>query len=47
LLWGGKVVGLRIELSGISPTMVKDLVTFAWRSKAPKSLLTKIVSRKP
>jgi hypothetical protein len=36
LLWGGKVVGLRIELLKASTAVVKDLVTFAWESKAPR-----------
>jgi hypothetical protein len=37
LLWGGKVVGLRVQLSG-PVAMVKDLIQAAWASKAPKSL---------
>lgn len=36
LLWGGKVVGLRIELSRATPGVVRDLVEKAWSSKAPK-----------
>jgi hypothetical protein len=44
LLWGGKVVGLRVDLLKVSTTLAKDLVTSAWESKAPKSLLS---NRKP
>jgi hypothetical protein len=33
LLWGGKVVGLRIVLSTADSKIVKDLVTAAWKSK--------------
>jgi hypothetical protein len=36
LLWGGKVVGLRVELSRASPGVVRNLVEKAWSSKAPK-----------
>lgn len=39
LLWGGKVVGLRVDLSVVSPQVAKDLVMHAWESRAPKSLL--------
>jgi hypothetical protein len=45
LLWGGKVVGLRIELSMVLPGVAKDLVTSAWEAKAPKSLLSSRKSR--
>jgi hypothetical protein len=38
LSWGGKVVGLRIELATAEPAVVRDLVRSAWRAKAPKSL---------
>jgi hypothetical protein len=38
LLWGGKVVGLRVQLSG-PVVMVKDLIRAAWACKAPKSLV--------
>ena len=37
LFWGGKVVGLRIELSKAQPGVVKDLVEIAWRSRGPKT----------
>ena len=36
LLWGGKVVGLRIALAAAKPAVVKALVTSAWMNKAPK-----------
>jgi len=36
LLWGGKVVGLRVELPKATPGIVRDLVERAWSSKAPK-----------
>jgi hypothetical protein len=39
LLWGGKVVGLRIALATATPTAVKTLVRQAWTAKAPKALL--------
>ncbi|MEY2854244.1 MAG: hypothetical protein RL030_1376 [Pseudomonadota bacterium] len=35
LLWGGKVVGLRIELAKASVGVVNDLIKSAWESKAP------------
>lgn len=37
LLWGGKVVGLRIELPKAAPQVVQGLVRAAFESKAPKS----------
>ena len=36
LLWGGKVVGLRVELPKADPGVVRDLVASAWQSKAAK-----------
>ena len=38
LLWGGKVVGLRVALPRAKPSVVKSLIRKAWASKAPKSL---------
>jgi hypothetical protein len=35
LLWGGKVVGLRVELAKAPVAVVNDLVKLAWESKAP------------
>jgi hypothetical protein len=37
LLWGGKVVGVRIELPQAEPGVVKDLVSLAWQERAPKA----------
>lgn len=39
LWWGGKVVGLRINLAEADVTAVSALVRQAWTRKAPKSLL--------
>jgi hypothetical protein len=38
LLWGGKVIGLRIELATADADAVKDLIRSAWLTKAPKTL---------
>ena len=37
LLWGGKVVGVRVELPKADPGVVRDLVSNAWQSRAAKS----------
>jgi hypothetical protein len=37
LLWGGKVVGLRVDLPKADPGVVRDLVTGAWQSKVAKA----------
>ena len=37
LRWGKKVVGLRVTLAGTDAAVVKQLITFAWQNKAPKS----------
>lgn len=39
LTWGAKVVGLRVLLEKAKPAVVKQLVSRAWRAKAPKSLI--------
>lgn len=39
LLWGGKVVGVRIDLGIAKPGVVKKLLQQAWARKAPKALL--------
>ena len=39
LLWGGKVVGLRVALDVASSKVVTELIRQAWINKAPKSLL--------
>ena len=38
LLWGGKVVGVRIALGTAAATAVKEVLRQAWENKAPKSL---------
>ena len=40
LLWGGKVVGLRVTLAEANPAIVQYLLRQAWQHKAPKSLTT-------
>jgi hypothetical protein len=39
LLWGGRVVGVRVLLDRESPVLVKRLLPQAWARKAPKRLL--------
>ncbi len=39
LLWGGKVVGLRVTLATAEPGVVRAMVRLAWEAKAPKGLL--------
>jgi hypothetical protein len=39
LLWGGKVVGLRLALASAPAAVAKQLVRQAWGNKAPKALL--------
>lgn len=39
LLWGGKVVGVRIALASAPAAAVKALIKHAWEHKAPKALL--------
>jgi hypothetical protein len=39
LLWGGKVVGLRVSLAAAPAAFVRQLLAQAWRRKAPKHLL--------
>ncbi len=36
LLWGGKVVGVRVQLAAADTAVVKQLVREAWAHKAPK-----------
>lgn len=38
LPWGKKIIGLRITLADADTAVVKQLLEFAWRNKAPKSL---------
>ncbi|WP_367872536.1 MmcQ/YjbR family DNA-binding protein [Luteolibacter sp. Populi] len=44
LMWGKKVAGLRISLAHASSAAVKQLVTQAWRDKAPKALVAKLAT---
>ena len=39
LLWGGKVVGVRVALPRADARVVKALLRRAWEAKAPKALL--------
>jgi hypothetical protein len=39
LFWGGKVVGLRVNLARANAAAVNNLVRQAWQYKAPKRLL--------
>lgn len=41
LLWGGKVVGLRVTLAAADPDVVRTMVRLAWEAKAPKRLLAR------
>ncbi|TFW28574.1 MmcQ/YjbR family DNA-binding protein [Massilia horti] len=41
LMWGNKVIGVRITLAGAIPSVVKGLIFSAWQRKAPKSLQEK------
>jgi hypothetical protein len=38
LLWGARVVGVRVLLARASPALVKRLLSQAWARKAPKRL---------
>jgi hypothetical protein len=42
LRWGNRLVGLTIDLSRANPDEVLELVTEAWRTKAPKRLLSEL-----
>jgi hypothetical protein len=39
LLWGKRVVGLRVQLAKVKPPLVERLLEQAWLRKAPKRLL--------
>ena len=41
LLWGGKVVGVRVSLSAAKPSVVKAMLEQAWVNKAPKAVQAK------
>ena len=38
LWWGSKVVGVRVDLKKARTGVVKELLTKAWKRKAPKAL---------
>jgi hypothetical protein len=42
LLWGGKVVGLRVTLARVPPMLIRQLLEQAWARKAPKRLAAAI-----
>ncbi len=42
LLWGGKVVGVRVSLPRAQASAVKSLVRQAWEYKAPMALLASL-----
>ncbi len=44
LLWGGKVVGLRVDLATAPAAVVKRLLSQAWAHKAPKAVLARVGS---
>lgn len=44
LLWGGKVMGLRVRLAGAEPSAVTHLVREAWIGKAPKRLAASLAT---
>lgn len=39
LVWGGKVRGVRVQLSAALPDVVKNLLRSAWTNKAPRALV--------
>ncbi len=41
LRWGKEARGVRVKLRVAEPDMVRDLLTAAWRRKAPKGLQAK------
>jgi hypothetical protein len=47
LMWGGKVVGVRVALAGAAPREVERLVREAWRRKAPATLRSAFDASRP
>jgi len=45
LLWGQRVRGLRVVLAQCPPDRVAELLTEAWRRKAPRRLVAELDSR--
>ena len=39
LLWGAKVLGVRITLDKANAPLVRELISAAWRTRAPRGLL--------
>jgi hypothetical protein len=39
LMWGARVVGLRVALAKAKPAVVHQLIRKAWQNKAPKRLV--------
>jgi hypothetical protein len=44
LLWGGKVVGLRVALATARLAVVKPLISQAWSNKAPKTVVARLTA---
>lgn len=38
LWWGKKLSGVRVSLRAATPELIRELLTAAWRRKAPRSL---------
>jgi hypothetical protein len=47
LLWGGKVVGIRVNLTQAKPSVVKSLVESAYNFRVSKDAAVKVSKRKP
>jgi hypothetical protein len=41
LWWGKKLSGCRVELSRATTPLLRELLTEAWRRRAPKKLLAR------
>lgn len=41
LVWGGRVVGVRVSLAAARPSAVKSMLHQAWVHKAPKAVQSK------
>lgn len=46
LFWGGKVVGLRIQLQRAPAQALKGLIRSAWETRAPKARAKRVQTRK-
>src|SRR5688572_6804753 len=47
LMWGTRVLGVRVALAKAKPSVVADLVRKAWHNKAPKRLAAAMAGRVP